>query len=471
MPPSAFSTTLSSTANYPPGFWPGRYVDATPYRPARGRYSPRRRVEDASATPWVVDLDRVDPQGEDMIRAIVRELRIRFYQKRSVTSYRHALAGFLGWLGRLPAAATRDDVRDYLELMVEGGASSSWVSVVLSAIRTAFDKMCGRSITLGLMTPRRPHRMPMVLSTQEVVRLLQAAPSLRDKLLLGLMYATGARVSEVIRLRWGDFDRGVVRIWQGKGRKDRDVMLPESFRSVTTELARLQGAKGYVFDPSGSGRHICQRTAQRAMERTVALAKLTKPATCHTLRHSFATHLLEHGTDIRFIQKLLGHERLETTTLYTRLAQPDRQRVQSPLDTLVGVPPPASPSISATASAALIPSLPRAPTTLRLSFEITSIETADCNLSACAQIQIATRDHRVILDGIRVRELRAGWFSVDVPLAERWDAALRWLTPAERDRILDPTFYALLQKELPARARRAWAASSGAPAVSTTSVS
>jgi hypothetical protein len=341
-------------------------------------------------------------------------------------------------------------------------------------MRTAFDKMCGRSITLGLMTPRRPHRMPMVLSTKEVVRLLQAAPSMRDKLLLGLMYATGARVSEVIRLRWGDFDfdRGIVRIWQGKGRKDRDVMLPESFRSVTTELARLQGPKSYVFDPAGSGRHISSRTAQRAMERAVALAGLTKPATCHTLRHSFATHLLEHGTDVRFIQKLLGHERLETTTLYTRLAQPNRQRVQSPLDTLTGISPAGAPSISATTGAGLMPtSVPRAPATLKLNLEITSIERGDQSLSATAQIAIATRDHRVVLEGIRIRELRAGWFSVDIPAAERWDTALRWLTPPERERILDPAFYALLQRELPLRAQRAWSASAGARAGASASAS
>jgi len=111
---------------------------------------------------------------------------------------------------------------------VDGGASSSWVSIHLSALRTVFDKMCGLNCTLGLMTPRRPKRLPVVLSTDEVSRLLQAAPSLRDKLLLGLMYATGLRVSEVVRLRWHDidFDRRAIRVWQGKGRKDRDVMLP-----------------------------------------------------------------------------------------------------------------------------------------------------------------------------------------------------------------------------------------------------
>lgn len=97
---------------------------------------------------------------------------------------------------------TRENVRCYLELLVDGGAGSSWVGVHLSAIRTAFDKMCGRTVTLGLKTPRRPKRLPVVLSVNEVMRVLQAAPSLRDKLLLGLMFAIGSRVSETVRLRW-----------------------------------------------------------------------------------------------------------------------------------------------------------------------------------------------------------------------------------------------------------------------------
>lgn len=166
---SVHSHTITSTnslqPNYPRGFWHGRYRDETLHRPARGRFAPRRRVEDRlDAQPWVVDLDREKPSAADFVRRVVREMRIRFYQARSVTSYRHALTGFLRWFGAAPSEVTREDVRDYLELLVDGGASASWVSVHVSALRTIFDKMCGRSITLGLATPRKATRLPVVLT-------------------------------------------------------------------------------------------------------------------------------------------------------------------------------------------------------------------------------------------------------------------------------------------------------------------
>src|SRR5262249_7046419 len=137
---------------------------------------------------------------------IRREMRIRFYRPRSVKTYMGALVQFLRWLQAPPAEVNRELVREYLEFLVDGGASASWVSGNLAMLRTVFDKMCGLAITTGLMTPRRPRSLPVVMSRAEILRLLGAAPARRDKVLLGLMYATGMRVSEVCRLRWRDFD-------------------------------------------------------------------------------------------------------------------------------------------------------------------------------------------------------------------------------------------------------------------------
>jgi len=266
----------NSAMNYVPGgFWRGRYGDGQPHRPARGRYGPRRRIEDTlDPKPWIIDFDQTTPHPAVLVRLAIRELRIRYYQQRSVASYRRALCGFLRWFGASPSFVTREDVKDYLELLVEGGASASWVNVHISALRTIFDKMCGRSVTLGLIAPRRSRTIPVILSPNEVVRLLRGAPSMRDKLMLGLMCATGARVSEVVALRWGgfDFDRKVVRIWQGKGRKNREVLLPESLREVLSQLARIHGAKAFVFESDHPSRHISPRTAARVMARAVSIA-------------------------------------------------------------------------------------------------------------------------------------------------------------------------------------------------------
>jgi site-specific recombinase XerD len=185
----------------------GTYNNGQPYRPARGRFAPREPVEDQlPASHAVIDLSREEPSAMRFLQVTVRELKIRCYQPKTIKAYRNRIRNLLRWFGGPPHLITREDVRCYLEVLVDGGAGSSWLSTTLSAIRTLFDKFCGQSITLGLVTPRRGKKLPVVLSRQEVIRLLEAAVSLRDKLLLGLMYATGVRVSEVVRLRWRDFD-------------------------------------------------------------------------------------------------------------------------------------------------------------------------------------------------------------------------------------------------------------------------
>ena len=141
------------------------------YQHARGRYAPRRPVEDQLSSQSSVVTGR--PTSADFIRQIYREMRIRFYQPTTISNYRAAVEGLLRWFGKPPHLITRDDVREYLLFLVDAGCSSSWVSVNLSAIRTVFDKMCCRNVTLGLITPRRPKRMPVVLCRKEVQRLLE----------------------------------------------------------------------------------------------------------------------------------------------------------------------------------------------------------------------------------------------------------------------------------------------------------
>jgi site-specific recombinase XerD len=414
-----------------------------PYRRAVGRYAPYARVVDlASPSHAVVDLDREDVDAAAFIARIDRELKIRFYQPKTRKSYRVVLGGFLRWLGLPPAEATREDVREWLELLVDGGAESSWVSVHLSALRTMFDKMCGRDVTLGLMTPRRPLKLPIVLSADEVKRLLLAAPTLRDKLLLGLMYATGMRVSEVSRLRLRDidFDRGGMTVRQGKGRKDRIVMLPQSFRGLLERLRTIHRPEDFLFPSSmGPGRHLSPRTVQRAMQRACRLAGIERPATCHSLRHSFATHLLESGTDIRFIQQLLGHLRLETTTLYTKLAVLRGDRAVSPLDLLSG--PPASPRPLMVAPS---------PTPVG-ALGIRMVRGHDAR-GRLAQVSLVVRgEPEVRLEGIVVREPRPGFLALELPPLEDWQPALSFCDDEIRARFEDAAFYERLRDELARR--------------------
>ncbi len=422
------------------------YVSGRPYRSPIGRHAPHVGVVDLEERCHaVIDLEAEDVDIESFCTRIDRELKIRFYQPKTRKSYAIVLRTFFTWFDGPPVAVTRDDVRDWLELLIDGGAKSSWVSVHLSALRTMFDKMCGCDVTLGLMTPRRGGHLPIVLSTDEIRRLLLGAPSIRDKLLLGLMYATGVRVSEVVRLRFldVDFDRGRIRVVQGKGRRDRDVMLPTSFSPLLRGLRTVNNADDFLFpSPEGLKRHLCARTAQRVMQRALRLGTIDKPATCHSLRHSFATHLLESGTDIRFIQKLLGHLRLETTTIYTKLAELRPERATSPLDLL-------------TLSSSALPSLPPPPSPLsgenmgRMSL---TVRFGHDERGERGDVLIRVRgEPEIVLDGIVCREPRVGFLSIELPPLEDWAERLSFLDDEIRARLEHGAFYDVLRGYLAVR--------------------
>ena len=322
------------------------YNDGRDYFVARGRFSPRRPVEDRGST--IHPIIRGFPTSEEFLSAVKREMKIRCYQRGSIKQYLSRLSSFLGWFGNRPNRVTIEAVREFLELLVDGGASSSTLSGYLSAIRMAFDKFCGRSVTLGLQTPRKSKRLPYVPNRDEIVRLIQAAPTKRARLLIELMYASGFRVSEIASLKWKnlDFQQNQIRIDSGKGRVDRIVLMPNRCRldlqimfkaDSSKECENCEGnliGEGYVFADGCRSKHVSVRSIERMVARACSKARILKRLTPHSLRHAFATHLVENGTDVSFVQRLLGHARLETTRIYTRTAEPQRFSIRSPLDAL-----------------------------------------------------------------------------------------------------------------------------------------
>lgn len=401
---------------------PHRYNDGRLYRLARGHGANRRAFDDAlAATHVVVDLAQEQTTPAQMLRLIEREMRIRYYEPRTVKAYTGALRRFLIWLDAPPAEANRELLRQYLEALVDGGASASWVAVNLAALRTAFDKMCGGTVTTGLVTPRRRVRPPRVLSRPQVVNLLSCIAAPRDRLIAALLYATGMRVSEAIRLRSRDveLDRSQIVVWRGKGNKTRSVPLP---KRLVPQLAPLFGGPhDYLFPGSFERRHIGPRVIQRAVQRAALSANLGTGVTCHTLRHSFATHLLEDGMDVRVIQSLLGHERLETTHIYTHVASLSSRRVASPLDAME-LPGPSTGSLRPTFRLQLRP----------------DGRTADV---------VVTVGHArsVHLPGIELEEQRPGWLCMRLPPRDTWEAALAHLTPNELSAVDGTDFYERLR--------------------------
>ena len=423
------------------------YNNGQPYQIARGRNSNRDPVEYSRPTGHSILHGR--PSIEQFIVAVKRELKIRKYSPNSINNYISAIKAFLGWLGHPPNRATIEDVREWLELMVDGGASASHLAVTLSAIRTAFDKFCCRDITLGLATPRRKKRQPVVLSTAEVTRILNAAPNQTIKLAIGIMYAAGLRNSELCKLQAQDidFDRNAIRIRQGKGNADRIVMLPATFTPILKRKCADLHSHEFIFPSLNhrSDRHVSPRTLQRWVTTAAELAGISKRVTPHSFRHAFATHLLENGTDIRFIQKLLGHQRLETTTIYTRVAQLKTQNVTSPLDRLTQQ----SHEVAAQTPPASHPNVTPKPVG-RLSICISNGGKPD---AADVRINIAHAHvpQQVVLDGIHVRLDDRKWIQLDIPTPETWLPQLQRLPPEQRERIESPEFFELLRSQISKR--------------------
>ncbi|HLF09539.1 MAG TPA: site-specific integrase [Dehalococcoidia bacterium] len=252
---------------------------------------------------------------------------------------------YLSWTRRLvqfcrmaPDRISPEQARGYLlHLTQERQVAFSTYNQALHALRFFFTEVLRREWQLEeIRYQRPPRRLPVVMNNEEVIRLLEGAQSLRDRALLETAYATGMRVSEVTRLLITDIDsrRMMIRVDQGKGRKDRYVMLSPTLLETLRRYWRASKPRVFLFTGVDEKRPLCVSAAQKAFDRARLQAGIKKPVSFHTLRHSFATHLIESGTSVRTIQALLGHRSLQTTERYTHLAQNYLHQTRSPLDRL-----------------------------------------------------------------------------------------------------------------------------------------
>jgi len=235
--------------------------------------------------------------------------------------------------------------------MRSGGASATAMNAAVSALRFFFGVTLGRDdAQAGMTTVREPRKLPVVLSAEEVTRLLDAAPGLQYRAALSLAYGAGLRASEVVSLKVSDIDseRGVIRVEQGKGRKDRYAMLSDPLLDLLRawwRAGRDRGVMlpgGWLFPGQNPVNPLTTRQLRRAFDGAKAAAGIDKPISLHTLRHCFATHLLEQKVDIRVIQVLLGHKKLDTAARYSHIASTTLRAVKSPLEHLTQGPlPPA----------------------------------------------------------------------------------------------------------------------------------
>jgi site-specific recombinase XerD len=278
-------------------------------------------------------------------RRMIEDMTMRKFAPRTQEGYIRAVKGFSAFLGASPEKATFEDLRRYQLHLVASHAGVPTINHAVTALRFLFTVTLRKPEVVGRVPfIREPRRLPVVLSPEEVARLLDAAPGLKYKAALSVAYGAGLRASEVISLKVGDIDstRMVIRVEQGKGRKDRYVMLSPYLLELLRAWWREARPRGWLFPGRDPVQPLTTRQLNRACHAAAQMAEIGKPVSLHTLRHSFATHLLEQKTDIRVIQVLLGHKKLDTTALYTRVALKSLGEITSPLEHLVPtVKPPA----------------------------------------------------------------------------------------------------------------------------------
>jgi site-specific recombinase XerD len=300
---------------------PGPTLRITPPLPAR------------SSTPLH------SPGERAFLESIEAELTLGGYSPATGKSYRNHLLRFRRYLQREPGACGEEEVRGFLlHMLNEKQVSRAHHNQAVSALKFYYQRVRRQPLTVAQVPrPRREHKLPVVLSRSEVMRLFAAIDNLKHQALLMLAYSAGLRVSEVVRLKIADIDvdRGLLRVYRAKGRKDRYTPLSKVALEVVWAYRKADQPGSWLFPGARQDGHLNKRSVQKVLEQARRKAGLQKHFTMHSLRHSFATHLLEDGTDLRYVQEMLGHSRPETTMIYTHVTQKDVRRIRSPLDNIV----------------------------------------------------------------------------------------------------------------------------------------
>ncbi len=263
---------------------------------------------------------------------LIRELRFRNYSKKTIKSYLRYNRGLLDFCKKDPREINTEDIKNYLNFLMDNHSAST-VSVAHNALQFYYKEIWKRSFFINIKQPKKSKYLPVVLSKEEINRMISLTINLKHNCIISLLYGTGLRVGEVVRIRMRDidFDRNLLRVFQGKGKKDRMALLPKKLITILKKQNDLKLPDHFLFT-NGRGCRLTETSIQKIIKQASGRAKISKNVSPHTLRHSFATHLLEAGTDIRYIQELLGHANLKTTQIYTQVAVNNLQIIVSPLD-------------------------------------------------------------------------------------------------------------------------------------------
>lgn len=263
-----------------------------------------------------------------------QELRIRGLSPKTIKSYLLYNKLFLQFSNKSPKEVANANIRQYLISLKDKDCANSTLNVALNALKFYYREVLKRKFLFDIKGAKKTNYLPTILSKEEIERILAKSTNPKHNFLISLMYSAGLRVSEATKIKMRDFDldRKMIIVRQGKGRKDRCTLLSEKLLPTLKKQLALKKSNDYLFTGAGGEGHLTSESAEKIVKKAVELAGIAKKVSCHSLRHSFATHLLEAGTNIRYIQELLGHSRLETTQIYTKVANTALRTIKSPLD-------------------------------------------------------------------------------------------------------------------------------------------
>lgn len=265
---------------------------------------------------------------------LLRELKLRNYSSKTIRSYLYALKKYFNFKKQEFENLEVENVKYFLLKEQKHGASAQTRNLLLNAIKFYYRDVVRNSgeQKIEIKSAKKNKTLPVVLSKREIERLLEITKNIKHRLLLAITYGAGLRVSEVINLKVKDIDipELTIHIKQAKGKKDRITILPERIKIELQNMLNGKVKNSYVFESQQGGK-LTTRTAQKVFENSLNKAGIKKDATFHSLRHSFATHLLENGVDVRYVQELLGHQNIRTTQRYTKVTNPKLKNIRSPL--------------------------------------------------------------------------------------------------------------------------------------------
>lgn len=273
--------------------------------------------------------------ADECLLNLRKELIVRKYSQSTIKSYMFYNSELLRHSKKIPDGIIQEDITSFLySTITDKSLSASTVQVVLNALKFYYGQILCRDFIYEITPPKRDKKLPVILSKNEVSLILNSITNLKHKTVIMLIYSAGLRLNEAVTIKISDIDteRGLINLKCGKGRKDRTTLLSETFSKLLKIYLEIYHPQTWLFPGQDRGSHISGRSVQHIFHQAVLNAEIEKQVTVHSLRHSFATHLLEQGIDIRYIQELLGHQSPNTTMIYTHVSKSKLRCIKSPLD-------------------------------------------------------------------------------------------------------------------------------------------